>query len=296
MNGMPYNNMNNTGGGYNTTLVINMGTVQEMTITTSGLSAESADERRDEQHHPERRRQHVIAATSSATTRATACRPTTSRRISRTAVCWRSATPIASGISIRRSADRSSRTRVWFYGGYRYSGTRSYVAGGFKNKNPTGNQYCNIVAGCTFDGVLRAGQPRSRMSRRSPAIPSTRGETLNLTLAVAAAQQGDDLRPLQPAAGGLQRLQRHHVAGSLDLLHASARVSAPGTWTNPYTNKLLFEGGFTFYNERWIFGPQPNEHQRLRSRTRSSRRARARTASATDRASRSRPPATISTT
>src|SRR5205823_2548116 len=40
MNGMPYNNMNNTGGGYNTTLVINMGTVQEMTVTTSGLSAE----------------------------------------------------------------------------------------------------------------------------------------------------------------------------------------------------------------------------------------------------------------
>ena len=41
MNGMPFNNMNNTGGGYNTTLVINMGTVQEMTITTSGLSAEA---------------------------------------------------------------------------------------------------------------------------------------------------------------------------------------------------------------------------------------------------------------
>ena len=41
MNGMPYNNMNNTGGGYNTTMVINTGTVQEMTVTTSGLSAES---------------------------------------------------------------------------------------------------------------------------------------------------------------------------------------------------------------------------------------------------------------
>ena len=43
MNGMPYNNMNNTGGGYNTTLVINTGTVQEMTVTTSGLSAEARD-------------------------------------------------------------------------------------------------------------------------------------------------------------------------------------------------------------------------------------------------------------
>ena len=27
------------------------------------------------------------------------------------------------------------------------------------------------------------------------------------------------------------------------------------TWSNRYTNKLLLEGGFTFYNERWIFGP-----------------------------------------
>ena len=41
LNGMPYNNMNNTGGGYNTTLVVNTGTVQEMTVTTSGLTAES---------------------------------------------------------------------------------------------------------------------------------------------------------------------------------------------------------------------------------------------------------------
>ncbi|PYQ83729.1 MAG: hypothetical protein DMG03_12560 [Acidobacteria bacterium] len=41
MNGMPYNNMNNTGGGYNTTLVVNTGTVQEMAVTTSGLAAEA---------------------------------------------------------------------------------------------------------------------------------------------------------------------------------------------------------------------------------------------------------------
>ena len=40
MNGMPFNNMNNSGGGYNHTLAINTGTVQEMTITTSGSNAE----------------------------------------------------------------------------------------------------------------------------------------------------------------------------------------------------------------------------------------------------------------
>src|SRR4029077_2026334 len=30
------------------------------------------------------------------------------------------------------------------------------------------------------------------------------------------------------------------------------------TWTNPVTNRLLLEGGFTFYNETWIFGPMPD--------------------------------------
>ncbi len=30
------------------------------------------------------------------------------------------------------------------------------------------------------------------------------------------------------------------------------------TWTNTATNKLLLEGGFTFYNEQWIFGPEPS--------------------------------------
>src|SRR4051812_15342578 len=40
MNGMPFNNMNNSGGGYNHTLAINTGTVQEMTVTTSGSTSE----------------------------------------------------------------------------------------------------------------------------------------------------------------------------------------------------------------------------------------------------------------
>src|SRR5262249_50015470 len=40
MNGMPFNNMNNSGGGYNHTLAVNTGTVQEMTITTSGSTSE----------------------------------------------------------------------------------------------------------------------------------------------------------------------------------------------------------------------------------------------------------------
>src|SRR5262245_48445523 len=40
MNGLPFNNMNNSCAGYNHTLAVNTGTVQEMTITTSGSTSE----------------------------------------------------------------------------------------------------------------------------------------------------------------------------------------------------------------------------------------------------------------
>ena len=86
----------------------------------------------------------------------------------------------------------------------------------------------------------------------------TRGETLNLTWQATPEEQDHDLRPLQPAAGRLQPVQRHHLAGSRRLLHAPPRVLLQPPGRNPYTNKLLFEGGFTFYNERWIFGPEPD--------------------------------------
>ena len=58
MNGMPFNNMNNSGGGYNHTLAINTGTVQEMTITTRGRMPRQ-DERCRRQHGREGRRQSL---------------------------------------------------------------------------------------------------------------------------------------------------------------------------------------------------------------------------------------------
>ena len=68
------------------------------------------------------------------------------------------------------------------------------------------------------------------------------------------------------------------------------------TWTNPLTNKLLLEGGFTFYNERWIFGPEPYNvngygPDAVVSKTESSTRHPLRRG-----ATRSRRPATTSTT
>src|SRR5436190_5481389 len=180
MNGMPYNNMNNTGGGYNTTLVINMGTVQEMTITTSGLSAES--------------RTSGVASNTIPKEGGNTFRGYFFGNFTNSKLQADNLSPdlIARGLLAVGNAYRFwdfnptiggplAKDRVWFYGGYRYSGTRSYVAGGFKNKNPGGVQYCNLVAGCTFGGVL---VPDSRDLTQKAIAGDTfnKGETLNLTV------------------------------------------------------------------------------------------------------------------
>ena len=80
MNGMPYNNMNNTGGGYNTTLVINTGTVQEMTVTTSGCRPRRGRAACSATPSPKKAATRS-AALSSATSPTAACRATTSATI-----------------------------------------------------------------------------------------------------------------------------------------------------------------------------------------------------------------------
>ena len=131
MNGMPFNNMNNTGGGYNTTLVVNTGTVQEMTVTTSGLAAEARSSGVLTQHHPEGRRQHLPRLLVRATSRTAACRATTSRR-----------TSINQGLkavnNVKKLWDFNPtlggpivQDKLWFFGGFRYNGAQSYLAGMF---------------------------------------------------------------------------------------------------------------------------------------------------------------------
>ena len=256
MNGMPYNNMNNTGGGYNTTLVINMGTVQEMTVTTSGLSAEA-------------RTSGVLSNTipkeGGNTFRGYFFGNYTSNSLQANNLTQdlKDKGLLAVGNAYRfwdfnpTIGGPLAKDRVWFYGGYRYSGTRSYVAGGFKNKNPTGNQYCNLVNGCTFNGVL---VPDSRDLNAQSIAGDTfnRGETLNLTVQLSPRNKATFFGHFN------QRLVDCNGCSALTSPEASTYFThrpeylLQSTWTNPYTNKLLFEGGFTFYNERWIFGPQPN--------------------------------------
>src|SRR5262249_51217561 len=153
MNGMPYNNMNNTGGGYNTTLVINMGTVQEMTITTSGLSAEA---------RTSGVMSNTIPKEGGNTFRGYFFGNFTNNSLQADNLTQelKDKGLLAVGNAYRfwdfnpTIGGPLAKDRVWFYGGYRYSGTRSYAAGGFQNKSPRGNQYCNLVNGCTFGGAL----------------------------------------------------------------------------------------------------------------------------------------------
>ena len=255
MNGMPYNNMNNTGGGYNTTLVINMGTVQEMTITTSGLSAESRTSGVMSNTIPKEGgntfRGYILGNFTNSSLQADNLSPDLIARgllaVGNAYRFW-DFNPTIGGPLIEN--------KLWFYGGYRYSGTRSYVAGGFENKNPVGNQYCNIVSGCTFGGVL-VSDSRNLSEQAIAGDTFNRGETLNLTMQLSPRNKATVFGHFN------QRLVDCNGCSATTSPEASTYFThrpeylLQGTWTNTYNNKLMFEGGFTFYNERWIFGPQP---------------------------------------
>src|SRR5262245_45478822 len=149
MNGMPYNNMNNTGGGYNTTLVINTGTVQEMTVTTSGLSAESRSSGVLTNTIPEdgvnSYRVYLFANfandkfQSDNLTQSLIDRGLT--RVNSVNRIWDFNPAFGGPIA---------QDRVWFYGGFRSSGARNFIAGMYKNLRPTAPQYCAKAAGCSY--------------------------------------------------------------------------------------------------------------------------------------------------
>jgi len=260
MNGMPYNNMNNTGGGYNTTLVINTGTVQEMTVTTSGLSAESRSSGVLTNTLPKEGgntfRGYLF--TNFANDNFQSNNLTQDLidkglpRVNSVKKIW-DFNPAFGGPLVR--------DRVWFYGGFRSSGAQNFIAGMYKNLRPTAPQYCAKTAGCLFGDAFHPSTlvPNSQ-DLNSPAVGGdtwTRGETLNLTL------QADKKNKVTIFGHFNQRLVDCNQCSATTSPEAGVYFThrpeyiLQSTWTNPYTNKLLFEGGFTFYNERWIFGPKP---------------------------------------
>jgi hypothetical protein len=260
MNGMPYNNMNNTGGGYNTTLVINTGTVQEMTVTTSGLSAEA-------------RSSGVLSNTipkeGGNTFRGYFFGNFTNSSLQSDNL---SDDLVARGLravnSVKKLWDFNPagggplmRDKLWFYGGFRYSGAQNYIANMFENLRPGAPQYCAAEAGCLYGDQFHAATrvPSSRnLSKQAVGGDTwTRGETLNLTW------QASQKNKITMFGHFNQRLVDCNQCSATTSPEAGVYFThrpeylLQGTWSNPLTSRLLLEGGITFYNERWIFGPEP---------------------------------------
>src|SRR5438105_7105067 len=149
MNGMPYNNMNNTGGGYNTTLVINMGTVQEMTITTSGLSAEARTSGVMSNVIPKEGgnayRGYLFGNFTDSNLQSGNLSQDLIDRglkaVNSVKKLW-DFNPVVGGPIVR--------DKLWFLGGFRYNGAQNYVAGMFTNVRPGAPQYCASAAGCSY--------------------------------------------------------------------------------------------------------------------------------------------------
>jgi hypothetical protein len=248
LNGMPFNNMNNTGGGYNHTLAINTGTVEEMTVTTSGTSAES-------------RTSGVVAnsVTKEGGNRFSyyfygdfANGSMQSDNLSQDLIDQgllsvshvkeiRELNPTVGGPIIR--------DRLWFYGGYRDLVSQKYIAGAYFNKDPTNPQYCATPSGCLYRGAL-VPDSRDLNNQAFSGDRYHRSYTLNLTSQLSEKHKINTFYHMG------QRHTDNDPSATTSPEAASFLSSAPDYlaqvwWTNPATPRLLFEAGGTFFNETW---------------------------------------------
>jgi len=260
MNGMPYNNMNNTGGGYNTTLVVNTGTVQEMTVTTSGLSAEVRSSGVMTNVIPKEGGNtyhgyffgNFANAGMQANNLSQDLIDQGLKAVNSVKKLW-DFNPTVGGPIVK--------DKLWFFGGFRYDGAQSYLAGMFNNLRPGAPQYCAKTAGCTYGDQFHPTTlvPDSQ-DLNNQAVGGdtwTRGETANLTW------QASERNKITFFSHFNQRLVDCNQCSATNSPEAGVYFThkpeylLQSTWTNPSTNRLLLEGGFTFYNETWIFGPEP---------------------------------------
>jgi Carboxypeptidase regulatory-like domain/TonB-dependent Receptor Plug Domain len=260
MNGMPFNNMNNTGGGYNTTLVVNTGTVQEMAVTTSGLAAEARSSGVLTNIIPKEggntyRGYFFGNFTNTSLQSDNLTQDLIDRNlkaVNRVKKLW-DFNPVVGGPIVQ--------DKLWFFGGFRYNGAQSYVAGMFTNLRPGAPQYCASAAGCLYGDAFHPSAlvPNSQdLSQQTVGGDTwTRGETLNLTW------QATQKNKVTFFSHFNQRLVDCNQCSATNSPEAGVYFThkpeylLQSSWTNPATNRLLFEGGFTFYNETWIFGPEP---------------------------------------
>ncbi|MBI3494284.1 MAG: TonB-dependent receptor [Acidobacteria bacterium] len=260
INGMPFNNMNNTGGGYNTTLVVNTGTVQEMAVTTSGLAAEQRSSGVLTNIIPKEggntyRGYFFSNFANSGMQGDNLSQDLVDKglkAVNRVKKLW-DFNPVIGGPIVQ--------DKLWFLGGIRYNGAQSYAAGMFTNLRPGAPQYCATVAGCAYGDAFHPTTlvPNSQDLSNQAVTGDTwsRGETVNLTW------QASQKNKITFYGHFNQRLVDCNNCGATTSPEAGIYFThdpeylLQSSWTNPLTSRLLLEGGFTFYNETWIFAPQP---------------------------------------
>jgi hypothetical protein len=255
LNGMKFNNMNNTGGGYNHTLAVNTGTVQEMTITTSGSTAEAqtsgvmantvakeGGNRLTYAFYADFTSEGLQSDNLSEDLRARGL--TAVNRVKAIG----EVNPTMGGPIIK--------DRLWFYGGYRYLKSQKFLAGSFATKDPLTVQYCVRPEGCLYRGVL---VPDSRDLTRQDFSGDRfhRTYTLNLTWQMSQRNKANFFYHL-----GDRWLDNDSAATqtpeATSYLYSKPDYVAQVQWTSPVTSRFLLEGGFNFFNEVWWWWQRPD--------------------------------------
>jgi hypothetical protein len=238
--GMPYNNMNNTGGGYNTDIQLNSAMIQEITVATGGLSAESKVSGVVTNVVPKEGgnafRGYVFG---NYTNGALQSNNLSDRLIAR----GLTAAPAVHRIWDLNPAagGRVIEDTLWFYGSFRYWGSEQSIAGAYPNRTPLGWQYLPdlsqpLVTCCdkwTFSEDLRLTwqvSPRHKIS------------------AHGTSQQRKKLIGLSATTAPEATFFHHNDPNYLTQL----------SWTSPVTSKFLLEAGGTFYRETFVGRPQPS--------------------------------------
>ena len=258
MNGMPFNNMNNSGGGYNHTLAINTGTVQEMTVTTSGSTSETKVSgvvaNTVAKEGANRFSFYFYSDFSNSDLQSDNLNDDLRARGLQSVDHIKQLTevnPTMGGPIVKDT--------LWFYVGYRYLRTTKYLANSYLAKNPFTDVYCNKPAGCLY-GYPTLGIPIGGTTlvadTRDLSKQDFSGDTFHHTYTGNLTWQVDK----KNKANFFYHLGRRNLLGDSSVttapeaatyLYSAPDYLAQGSWTNPFTSKLLFEGGFTFFNETW---------------------------------------------
>ncbi|HEY7171169.1 MAG TPA: TonB-dependent receptor [Vicinamibacterales bacterium] len=248
INGMPFNNMNNTGGGYNHTFSLNAGATQEMTITTSGSSAESrtsgvvvnnvakeGGNRFSAYFYGEFTGSGLQSDNLSSDLKALGLTGVN------TVKSLYEVNPTAGGPLIK--------DKLWFYGGYRGLLNTHYLANSYNTTNPGAPQYCSKPAGCLYQGRL---VPDSRNLSQQDYSGDTfnHSGTLNLTWQADAKDKFNFYWHLTRRNLLYDSFVTQTPEASA-YLYSNPDYIAQVSWTNPVTSKFLLEAGGTMANETW---------------------------------------------